>query len=122
MFEQKGINEFRTENGTLKYWTDPNFPSTTHLMLEIPLKDFDYNDEGLRSEVLQSWSSTKHFPSRFVAMNKFIDQIEEICLSSQFFLNATKKDDGYQEPKCVFVFTKRRGAKVVELLKNLISF
>ena len=122
MFERKGINEFRTEHGILKYWADPTFPSTTHLMLEIPLKDFDYSDEALRNEVLQSWSSTKHFPQRFVEMNRFIDQIERICLTSQFFLNAIKCDDSYKDSKCVFVFQKYRGAKVVALLKELISF
>lgn len=122
MFEQKGINEFRTELATLRYWSDPVSPLTTHLSLEVPLKDFDYKDESLRNEVLQSWSSTKHFPSRFVAMNEFIDKVERICLSNQFFLNAIKNGDDYKEPKCVFMFTKYRGSKVVELLKELISF
>ena len=122
MFVQKPINEFRTERGTLRYWDDAISPCTTHLMLEIPLEDFDYNDESLRSEVLQAWSSTKHFPSRFVAINEFIDKIEEICPSCQFFLNAIKRFKSYEQPKCVFVFTKYRGAKVVDLLKELISF
>lgn len=122
MFEKKGINEFRTEVGTLRYWADSISPCTTHLMLEIPLKDFDYGDEALRNEVLQSWSSTKHFPKRFVEMNDFIDQVEQICLASQFFLNAVKCDDSYKDTKCVFVFQKYRGAKVVALLKELISF
>lgn len=122
MFVQKPINEFRTERGTLRYWDDAISPRTTHLMLEIPLEDFDYNDESLRSEVLQAWSSTKHFPSRFVAINEFIDKIEEICPSCQFFLDAVKKLNHYEQPKCVFVFRKYRGAKVVDLLKELISF
>ena len=122
MFEQKVINEFRTEHGTLRYWDDSISPRTTHLMLEVPLKDFDYKDEALRNEVLQSWSSTKHFPSRFVEMNKFIDKLESICPSCQFFLNAVKKVDGYEQPKCVFVFKKYRGAGIVALIKELISF
>lgn len=122
MFEPKPINEFRTKRATLKYWSDPVSPLTTHLILEVPLRDFDYNDESLRNEVLQSWSKTKHFPNRFVEMNKFVDQIERICLSNQFFLKATKSGDDYKNPKCVFVFTKYRGASVVNLMKDLISF
>ena len=122
MTMNNGINEFRTESGTLKYWADPTFPSTTHLIIEIPLKDFNYSDEALRNEVLRAWSNTRHFPSRFKAMNKFIDSLEGICHTSQFFLNATKNDNGYENAKCVFVLKKYRGLKLIPLLEKLISF
>ena len=62
------------------------------------------------------------YAEQVVEMNDFIDQIEQICLASQFFLNAVKCDDSYKDTKCVFVFQKYRGAKVIALLKELISF